>query len=77
MNNPWFRVTVSKEGDYLRFEHHRTQPAFMPGGWMERVKVKGGNLSNGFWGEKICGEGEEEGIVEAQADVKMTKDGVG
>lgn len=37
MNNPWFRVTISKEGDYLRFEHP-TQPALMPGGWMERVK---------------------------------------
>ncbi|KAE8443841.1 hypothetical protein EG329_001348 [Mollisiaceae sp. DMI_Dod_QoI] len=75
MNNPWYRVTISKEGDYLRFEHP-TQPALMPGGWMERVKAKGGNLSNGFWGEKMGGEGEEEGIIEAKTDVKMTKDGL-
>jgi nitrate reductase (NAD(P)H) len=75
MNNPWFRVTVSKEGDYLRFEHP-TQPALMPGGWMERIKAKGGNLSNGFWGEKIGGEEQEEGIVEANSDIKMTEDGL-
>ena len=73
MNNPWYRVTITKEGDYLRFEHP-TQPALMPGGWMERVKAKGGNLSNGFWGEKMGGEAEEEGIVEAKTEVKMTKD---
>lgn len=41
MNNPWFRVTISKEGEFLRFEHP-TQPALMPGGWMERVKKAGG-----------------------------------
>jgi nitrate reductase (NAD(P)H) len=75
MNNPWYRVTISKEGDYLRFEHP-TQPALIPGGWMEQVKAKGGNLSNGFWGEKMGGEGEEEGIVEAKTEIKMTKDGL-
>jgi nitrate reductase (NAD(P)H) len=75
MNNPWFRVTIAKEGHYLRFEHP-TQPALMPGGWMERVKAKGGNLANGFWGEKMAGEREEEGIVERK-EIKMTKDGVG
>merc|ERR1712169_130050 len=52
MNNPWYRVTITLEGDYLRFEHP-TQPALMPGGWMERVKKAGGNLANGFWGEKL------------------------
>ena len=72
MNNPWYRVTISKEGDYLRFEHP-TQPALIPGGWMEKVKAKGGNLANGFWGEKMGGE-EEEGIVEEKTEVKMTKD---
>ncbi|RAL66121.1 hypothetical protein DID88_005792 [Monilinia fructigena] len=36
MNNPWYRVTITKEGQYLRFEHP-TQPALMPGGWMERM----------------------------------------
>lgn len=43
---------------------------------MERVKAKGGNLSNGFWGEKMGGEGEEEGIIEETTEVKMTKDGL-
>jgi nitrate reductase (NAD(P)H) len=75
MNNPWYRVTISKEGDYLRFEHP-TQPALIPGGWMEKVKVRGGNLANGFWGEKMGGEGEEEGVVEPKKEVKMTKNGL-
>lgn len=74
MNNPWYRVTISKEGDYLRFEHP-TQPALMPGGWMERVKKAGGNLMNGHWGEKLAGE--EERVVKQQAkEVPMTKEGL-
>ncbi|KAL1305360.1 hypothetical protein AAFC00_002255 [Neodothiora populina] len=76
MNNPWFRVTIAKEGDYLRFEHP-TQPALIPGGWMERVKKAGGNLSNGYWGEKLGGGGEdnnEDGPLEESAkEVPMTK----
>lgn len=75
MNNPWYRITIAKEGDYLRFEHP-TQPALLPGGWMERVKKQGGNLSNGFWGEKMGGEEEEETAVEEKKELKMTKDGV-
>ncbi|KAL2153099.1 hypothetical protein VTH82DRAFT_4254 [Thermothelomyces myriococcoides] len=55
MNNPWYRVVIHKEGDKLRFEHP-TQPALIPGGWMERVKKEGGNLTNGFWGEKVGGQ---------------------
>ncbi|KAH8659143.1 putative nitrate reductase [Tricladium varicosporioides] len=74
MNNPWYRVAIAKEGDYLRFEHP-TQPALMPGGWMEKVKAKGGNLSNGFWGEKMGGEEEEE-RREEKTEIKMTKDGL-
>lgn len=75
MNNPWYRITISKEGDYLRFEHP-TQPALIPGGWMERVKNSGGNLANGFWGEQIGGEEVPELVTEAAAEIKMIKDGV-
>ncbi|KAI9736048.1 MAG: hypothetical protein M1818_006224 [Claussenomyces sp. TS43310] len=75
MNNPWFRITISREGDYLRFEHP-TQPALMPGGWMERVKRAGGNLANGFWGEKLGEEGEAETVIEAVKDIKMVNDKV-
>ena len=75
MNNPWFRVTINKEGDFLRFEHP-TQPALIPGGWMEKVKARGGNLANGFWGEKMGGDVEEEEVVETKAEIKMTKDGL-
>jgi nitrate reductase (NAD(P)H) len=74
MNNPWFRVTITKEGDFLHFEHP-TQPALMPGGWMERVKKAGGNLANGFWGEKMGGE-EKETVVEEVKEIKMIKDGI-
>lgn len=75
MNNPWFRLTISKEGEFLRFEHP-TQPALMRGGWMERVKNAGGNLANGYWGEKIGGEEAEELVKEEAKEVSMTKDGL-
>lgn len=75
MNNPWYRVTISREGDYLRFEHP-TQPALIPGGWMERVKKAGGNLANGYWGEKIGGEEAPEPVTEAAKEVSMTKEGL-
>lgn len=75
MNNPWYRITISKEGDYLRFEHP-TQPALMPGGWMERVKQAGGNLTNGYWGEQIGGEDAADPVAEVAKEIKMTKDDV-
>ena len=75
MNNPWFRVTITKEGEALRFEHP-TQPALIPGGWMERVQKSGGNLANGYWGEKIEGEQAEEAVQEVAKEVSMKKDGV-
>ena len=75
MNNPWYRVAINKEGDYLRFEHP-TQPALLPGGWMERVKKAGGNLTNGFWGERTDGEAAVEQIKEVARDVPMKKDGL-
>ncbi|CZT00772.1 hypothetical protein WAI453_009147 [Rhynchosporium graminicola] len=75
MNNPWYRITITKEGEFLHFEHP-TQPALMPGGWMEKVKARGGNLANGFWGESMGGE-EETAVVEEKKEIKMTKDGLG
>jgi nitrate reductase (NAD(P)H) len=76
MNNPWFRIVIHHEGDALRFEHP-TQPALMPGGWMERVKKMGGNLTNGFWGEQVQGEEVLEAVGEqAPKEVKMTRDEV-
>ncbi|EDU47880.1 nitrate reductase [Pyrenophora tritici-repentis Pt-1C-BFP] len=75
MNNPWFRIVINKEGDTLRFEHP-TQPALMPGGWMERVKKAGGNLTNAYWGEKIDAQESEHAAVEQVQEIKMTKDGV-
>jgi nitrate reductase (NAD(P)H) len=74
MNNNWFRIAIIQENGYLRFEHP-TQPALIPGGWMERVKKEGGNLTNGFWGERTAGE-EPTVVTEVVAEIKMTKDGL-
>lgn len=71
MNNPWFRVVIHKQNGCLRFEHP-TQPALVPGGWMERVKNAGGNLSNGFWGEKVSGDDEDAAAEEPAKDICMT-----
>ncbi|KAF1965389.1 hypothetical protein BU23DRAFT_25378 [Bimuria novae-zelandiae CBS 107.79] len=75
MNNPWFRIVIHNEDGNLRFEHP-TQPALMPGGWMERIKKAGGNLINGHWGEKIEGGTAAAVEVEAPKEIKMTKDGL-
>lgn len=72
MNNPWFRISITNENGTLKFEHP-TQPALMPGGWMEQVKKTGGNLANGFWGEKSEGKPLEERPVE---EINMKKDGL-
>ena len=76
MNNPWYRVAIHVEGESIRFEHP-TQPALIPGGWMERVKKAGGNLTNGYWGENIEGENVEEEVkVEQEPEIKLTKEGL-
>ena len=76
MNNPWFRVTIIKEGDTIRFEHP-TQPALMPGGWMERVKKAGGDLTNGHWGESMGDSLESEaGNGNVVEEISMKKQGL-
>ena len=71
MNNPWYRVVIHRENDghTLRFEHP-TQPALIAGGWMERVKKTGGNLSNGFWGEKTTSDGDDSQDAAAEEPTK-------
>ena len=75
MNNPWYRVAIHQDGDSLRFEHP-TQPALMSGGWMERVKKAGGDLTNGYWGEQIGREETAEPALDTEEKVKMTNDSV-
>lgn len=70
MNNPWFRVVIHVEGNSLRFEHP-THPTLSSIGWMERVKKEGGNLTNGFWGEKMSGEELTAPAEEPVAEVSM------
>lgn len=72
MNNPWFRVAITKEGGRLKFEHP-THPS-RPGGWMERVKKAGGDLTNGYWGERQSGEAPVE--AEPVKEISMKKDGL-
>lgn len=81
MNNPWFRVALRKEtlenGTIkIRFEHP-TQPALMKGGWMDRVKKNGGDLTGANWGERDSSSlntpQEPKPVVET---VKMTNDSI-
>jgi len=72
MNNPWFRVTISKESGYLKFEHP-THPV-KAGGWMEKTKKAGGDLTNGNWGERVEGEAPVE--PEPTKEISMKKEGV-
>lgn len=72
MNNPWFRVTITKEGNTLKFEHP-THPS-RAGGWMEKAKKAGGDLTNGNWGEKIEGEAPVE--PEPVKEINMKKEGL-
>ncbi|KAF3107537.1 hypothetical protein TWF102_006922 [Orbilia oligospora] len=70
MNNPWFRVAVRRDGDILHFEHP-TQPALMPGGWMERVKKSGGNLTGANWGELAPNETPLPKVEEEVSTISM------
>ncbi|CAI7673980.1 unnamed protein product [Penicillium manginii] len=72
MNNPWFRVTITKEGNSLKFEHP-THPA-RSGGWMEKAKKAGGDLLNGNWGERH--EGEQPLEPEPAKEINMKKEGL-
>lgn len=72
MNNPWYRVVIHKEDGMLRFEHP-TQPALLPGGWMERVKKEGGDLTNGFWGDKISGQDNVAPVEEPAKEICMVR----
>ncbi|KAK2603787.1 hypothetical protein QQS21_004072 [Conoideocrella luteorostrata] len=71
MNNPWFRVVIHNLDHVLRFEHP-TQPALMPGGWMERIKKAGGNLSNGQWGEMSGGQDRLPLVEKPETEICMT-----
>lgn len=71
MNNPWFRIVIQKEAHGLRFEHP-THPTLKMKGWMERVKEAGGNLANGYWGEKAPGEIQEVVVKEPEKQIVMT-----
>ena len=75
MNNPWYRLVIEREGDQMTFVHP-TQPALMPGGWMEQVKNSGGDLSNGRWGTMLADEVAKPKDTEAKAEISMVKPGV-
>ena len=77
MNNPWFRVAIIVDGDNIKFEHP-TQPALMPGGWMERIKKAGGDLNNGRWGEAEGDDALSDNNVQpVSQEIRMKKEGLG
>lgn len=69
MNNPWFRISITKGDGVLKFDHP-TQPALMPGGWMEQVKKDGGDLVNGYWGKRYSGLSTVEPPVAQEINMK-------
>jgi len=71
LNNCWYRLTISKEenNSILKFDHP-TQPGINPGGWMEKVKAQGGNLTDGFWGSSSTIK------LQSSIDVKMIDDSI-
>ncbi|CAF3009214.1 unnamed protein product [Rotaria sp. Silwood2] len=75
LNNCWHRLTITKEQDgcSLKFDHP-TVPALTKGGWMEKVKEQGGELTDGFWGTRslVVGHSNEKSSLV----VKMTDDHV-
>jgi nitrate reductase (NAD(P)H) len=78
MQNSWFRIAIRKDSEgTLRFEHP-TKSGTQAGGWMERVKKEGGDLTDGNWGEKV--EGRVDNPTTApkpeKKEVKMTNDEV-
>ena len=81
MNNPWYRISLRKEtlADgrlKIRFEHP-TQPALMKGGWMERVKKEGGDLTGANWGERDSSSPSTTPTTVVKVDtVKMTNDSI-
>ncbi|KAK2756983.1 hypothetical protein FQN54_004951 [Arachnomyces sp. PD_36] len=72
MNNPWFRVAITKEDDCLKFEHP-THPTIQTKGWMERVKDLGGDLLNGNWGQRTV---NDVPVTSKTVEVSMRKDGL-
>lgn len=69
MNNPWFRIAIVKEDGILKFSHP-TQPALMPGGWMEQMKNDGGDLTNGYWGKRSSGMSTAEPLIAEEINMK-------
>jgi nitrate reductase (NAD(P)H) len=73
MNNPWYRITITKNDGVLMFEHP-TQPALMPGGWMERIKKAGGDLTNGYWGDTV--DGQRPNRTQSVEEIDMKQKGL-
>ncbi|KAF9219482.1 hypothetical protein BS17DRAFT_740579 [Gyrodon lividus] len=78
MNNWWFRVamhkTISEHKIELRFEHP-TLAGTMPGGWMERMKLAGEDITRPSFGQS----GSNTKLNNAEpnvAEIPLTKPGV-
>ncbi|KAG1716821.1 hypothetical protein ID866_343 [Astraeus odoratus] len=78
MNNWWFRVAVNKieDGDkiVLHFEHP-TLAGTASGGWMERLKASGQDITKPVFGDSDPGEKPDIPEVKAE-EIPLTKPGV-
>ncbi|CAF3339822.1 unnamed protein product [Rotaria socialis] len=77
LNNCWHRLTITKESDgqYLKFDHP-TVPALTKGGWMEKVKEQGGELTDGVWASRSSSLTDSHSRYLSLSTVKMTNDDV-
>ncbi len=77
LNNCWHRLTISKEenNSILKFEHP-TLPGTNQGGWMEKVKIQGGNLTDGFWGSATIIEKSNLSNEKSLTNIKMINDSI-
>lgn len=82
MNNWWHRVAIHKtEVDgtsNLRFEHPTTLAGTLTGGWMQRMKDEGQDITHPIFGDSAAGSSAKKLQTSAPKplEVKMTKEGV-
>lgn len=68
LNNCWHRVVINKDASSILTFEHPTVPGVTSGGWMEKIKSQGRNLTDGFWGSASVVP------TKATEDVKMIND---
>jgi nitrate reductase (NAD(P)H) len=75
LNNCWHRLTINNQQNagILKFEHP-TLAGVTNGGWMEKVKAEGGELTDGFWGSRTTAATRSE--EKSSPAIKMIDDAI-